>query len=158
MKKYIIIGITLIAFLTNYILADSNIDGYKKIEDLKKLSSFKSIMDFEIYYKKYIQECLDNRGGDIAGIHCMIESDIWDRELNISYQKLYKQLDQEGKVDLKHGQSVWVQLRDLNLKLVFKNLSQEEGTMYRLINAGEVDEFLATFTKFRTVFLQRYIK
>jgi len=167
MKKYTLVSITILAFFCTNIFADiSNFkfkskDGsyqYAKIEDFKQLSSFKSVANFEAYYKLYIQKCLDDRHNDIVGIPCMIEADIWDRELNISYQMLYGQLDAKGKKDLKQAQRHWIQIRDLNLKLVQSNLSQEDGTMYRLINAGEVDDYLGDFTKQRTIFLRKYIK
>jgi len=151
------------AFYTNSMLAEDNTPSaiafkYEKIEHIKKQSSFKSIKEFETYYKADIQKCLNNRHNDIDGISCMLESDIWDRELTIAYQELYNQLNSEGKTNLKLAQNYWIQIRDLNLKLVFTSLSQEDGTMYRLMNAGEIDSYLGSFTKQRTLFLRKHTK
>ena len=131
---------------------------YMKVQDFKRLSSFKSTKEFEKYYGRYIQKCLDNTGGGSGGIPCMIESDIWDRELNSAYKKLYAQLNKEEKNNLKQAQRYWIKERDLNLKLIYTQLSEEEGTMYRLINAGEIDDSMALMIKQKTIFLLKYVK
>ena len=168
MKK-IIARITIVIALLNSIgLADDianfnfnpNNDGftYMKVQDFKRLSYFKSTKEFEKYYGRYIQKCLDNTGGGLGGIPCMIESDIWDRELNSAYKKLYVQLNKEEKNNLKQAQRHWIKERDLNLKLIYTQLSKEEGTMYRLINAGEIDSSIVLMIKQKTIFLLKYIK
>ena len=143
----------------NFIYADDFSDEQsKKLEYIKTLSSFDNILEFEKYYKADIQKCLDDRHNDIDGISCLLEYEIWDRELDITYEKLFIQLDANGKSDLKKAQDLWKQVRTLNLELFSTHLEQEQGTMYRLINAGSIDDYLSTFTKNRTMFLRLYIK
>lgn len=44
----------------------------KSIEQLKKLSDFKTVEEFEQYHKAYTKECLDNGLGRRVSIHCFV--------------------------------------------------------------------------------------
>lgn len=134
---------------------------FKKIEEFKVLESFKTIEDFEKYYEKYTQECLDNTYGGTGGIPCFIGYEIWDRELNIYYKKLYTKLDNHGKKLLKDSQLAWVKERDLSIKLnsfLLDKVYTEPGTMFLLMRAGDADSMITPIIKQRTLVLKTWLQ
>lgn len=135
---------------------------YRPLKDFKTLSEYKSVGDFEKVYKDYIQTCLDKTYGGSAGINCLIDLEIWDRELNIYYKKLVKILTKSEREQLKQSQKIWLQSRDASLglahTLVGRIYDGKEGTMWSLISAGDVTELHAPMIKERALLLRSYYK
>ncbi len=135
---------------------------YKKIADFKTLESFKSVNEFEAYYNEYIQDCLDNTGGGTGGIPCFIGYDMWDRELNIYYNRLVKILGEKEKELLKEAQLAWIKERDnsiaFNSRLLDNKYEKESGTMYALIRAGDADDMITPIVKQRALLLKKWLE
>ena len=134
---------------------------YKEVKDFDVLSSFKSIEEFEANYGKYVQDCLDNTYGGTGGTRCFIGYEMWDRELNIYYKKLYSQLDKNGKQLLKKSQKAWLKERDLSIDFVSFLLDKkytEPGTMYLLMRAGDADSMITPIVKQRALMLKKWFE
>lgn len=134
---------------------------YQEVKDFDVFASFKSVEKFEANYEKYVQDCLDNTGGGTGGIPCFIGYDMWDRELNIYYKKLYSQLDKKGKKLLKNSQKAWLTERDLSQKFISMLLDKkytESGTMYLLMRAGDADSMITPIVKHRALTLRKWIE
>jgi TPR repeat protein len=135
---------------------------YKKAEDIKPLSSFKSVDAFEKNYQDYIQKCLDATYGGSAGIPCLIASDIWDRELNVVYDELMKSLSKESQAKLKESQREWLKVRDkttsLSQDIVRDAYKGMQGTMYELMQAQDSDMLNSEVIKDRTLLLREMLK
>ena len=135
---------------------------YKKVDDFKTLESFKSIDEFESSYNKYIEECLDNTGGGTSGIECLIGYELWDRELNIYYNKLMKVLGEKERELLKESQLAWIKERDnsiaFNSRLLDNKYRNETGTMYSLMRAGDADEMMIPIVKQRALLLKKWFE
>ena len=131
---------------------------YKTVEDFEPLSNFSSVESFEKNYQRYTQDCLDNTGGGTGGIKCFISYKIWDRELNIYYNKVYKSLDKNGKVLLKKSQLTWIAERDqssaFNSFLIDKEYAGKKGTMYSLLKAGDASKAISPIVKQRALVLK----
>ncbi|MCX5884134.1 MAG: DUF1311 domain-containing protein [Deltaproteobacteria bacterium] len=134
---------------------------YKKIDDFKTLESFKFINEFESSYKKYTQYCLDNTGGGSGGVPCFIGYEMWDRELNIYYNKLMKILGAKEKNLLKESQLAWIKERDKSIGFnsrLLDNKYTEPGTMYLLMRAGDADEMMTPVVKQRALVLKKWFE
>lgn len=132
---------------------------YKTIKDFDTLSSFKSPKEFETNYKKYIQNCLDNTGGGTGGISCFIGYEMWDRELNIYYKKLYALLNKNERKLLKQSQKDWLKERDSSIKfnsLLLDNIYTGSGTMYASMRAGDADATATPIVKQRALLLKMW--
>ena len=94
-------------------------------------------------YGKYVQDCLDDTGGGTGGIPCFVGYDMWDREMNIYYNRLNGDLGEKEKNLLKESQLAWIKERektiDFNSSLLDLKYGEEEGTMYALMRAGAAD-------------------
>jgi uncharacterized protein YecT (DUF1311 family) len=55
-----------------------------------------------------------------------------DKQLNESYRALFASMDEEGKAKLKEAQRAWIQFRDTDTALAYKN-SGEGGSLGGLI-------------------------
>ena len=134
---------------------------YKKADDFKKLESFKSVEQFEANYKKYVQHCLDNTGGGTGGIPCFVGYDLWDRELNIYYNKLMNVLGEKEKKLLKESQLAWIKEKEktieFNSALLDKKYT-EIGTMYALMRAGDAEEIITPIVKNRALLLKKWLE
>jgi uncharacterized protein YecT (DUF1311 family) len=134
---------------------------YKEVKDFDVLSSFKSIEEFEANYEKYVQHCLDNTYGGTGGIPCFIGYEMWDRELNIYYKKLYSQLDNNGKQLLKKSQKAWLKERDLSIRfnsLLLDKKYTEQGTMFLLMRSGDADSMITPIIKQRALILKKWFE
>ena len=132
----------------------------KEITDFKELDSFKSVEQFEKYIEKYTQKCLDNSYGGTDGIPCFIGYEIWDRELNTYYNKLYSILEKNEKKKLKESQRSWLKTRDLSLefsKTLLNKIYTESGTMYLLMRAGDADSMISAIIKQRALTLKIWL-
>ncbi len=138
---------------------------YKKSADFKPLDSFASTAEFETYYGKYINDCYANTYGGTGGIPCAIETEIWDKELNIQYQKLMAILHPEAKQLLLESQRAWLKERDSTYKLTAKIASLETkdtsgkfregvGTMNYLIETAMADELAFSVNRDRALHLK----
>lgn len=134
---------------------------YKKVDDFKKLESYKSVEQFEANYKKYVQHCLDNTGGGTGGIPCFIGYELWDRELNIYYNNLMSILGEKEKKILKESQRVWIKEKqktiEFNSVLLDKKYT-EMGTMYVLMRVGNVEETITPIVKNRALLMKKWFE
>jgi len=133
-------------------------NNYKSVSDFPHtLDNFQSVEEFEASYRDQIKDCLDHTYGGTGGIPCLIAVDIWDRELNLQYKKLYSQLDNEGRRQLKQSQQSWIKMRNETYKvqsLVMDGVYPSMGTAYALMRAGEVDNLAVAMIKQRTLLLR----
>ncbi|WP_163832065.1 lysozyme inhibitor LprI family protein [Spartinivicinus ruber] len=159
MLKVLCSGIFLLFFICTQ--AYSIDFDYKKVSDFKKLSDFSSVEKFESELAKYVEDCLANTGGGTGGLRCYIGSNVWDRELNIYYQKLNSKLSQQEKTLLKKSQLTWLKNRDDTIEFVTEflvNRYPRQGTMFRLMQAGDLDAVMTPFIKQRALFLKRWFE
>ncbi len=149
-----LLTITSISFAVDY--------QYKKAGDFKTLKFYNSIDEFESSYKKYTQHCLDNTFGGSGGIPCSIDYDMWDRELNIYYDRLMKILGPKEKNLLKESQLAWIKERDksidFNSRLLDNKYDKENGTMYLLMRAGDANEMITPIIKQRALVLKKWFE
>jgi uncharacterized protein YecT (DUF1311 family) len=136
---------------------------YKTIDDFKTLESFKSVDEFESNYNKYIQDCLDNTGGGTGGKPCLIINyEMWDRELNIYYNRLMKVLGEKEKDLLKESQLAWIKERDksiaFNSSLLDDKYENETGTMYSLLRSDDADSMMTPIVKQRALLLKKWLE
>jgi uncharacterized protein YecT (DUF1311 family) len=134
---------------------------YKKIDAFQTLESFKSIDAFESSYKKYTQHCLDNTGGGSGAVPCFIGYEMWDRELNIYYNKLMKILGENEKNLLKESQLAWIKERDKSIDFnsrLLDNKYTEPGTMYIAMRAGDVNRIMTPIVKQRALILKNWFE
>lgn len=153
------------AFFILFLIMTSSVTfafDYKKTDDFKKLESFKSVDEFESYYNKYVHKCLDNTGGGTGGIPCFIGHELWDRELNIYYNRLMKVLGKKEKELLKESQLEWISARDkamaLNSVLLDNKYKNETGTMYSLMRADDADEIMTSVVRQRALLLRKWLE
>jgi uncharacterized protein YecT (DUF1311 family) len=132
---------------------------YKNIHDFKTLESYKSIDEFESSYKEYTQSCLDDTGGGSGAVPCFIGYEMWDRELNIYYNKLIKILGAKEQNLLKESQLAWIRERDKSIifnSQLLDNKYTEPGTMYLSMRAGDVDRIMTPVVKQRALILKNW--
>lgn len=155
--------ITLCLFISGILLTVfAQVDyKYKTIEDFPTLEDFGNIDKFEAYYKKYVQDCLDNTMGGSGGIPCYLGDDLWDRELNIYYQRLREMLSPEDQIVLRDAQRAWITERDLTLRLtsaITNDIYPSDGTMWQLLSAGDSNRIAEQMAKDRTLIFIQLIK
>lgn len=146
-----LIVVPCIAFAVDY--------PYKNADDFKKLESFKSVEQFESNYKNYIQHCLDNTGGGTGGIPCFVGYELWDRELNIYYNKLMSILGEKGRNLLKESQRAWIKEKEKTIEFNSVLLDKKYtgmGTMYELMRASDVEETITPIVKNRALLLKKW--
>ncbi len=130
------------------------VHGADNIAYQHTLDEFGTVENFEKNYNEYIQKCLDNSGGGTGGIYCLIESAIWDRELNIQYKKLYSMLNDSERGVLREAQKQWIVMRDKNIEMERLLIKESnDGTMYVLIREGDIDKLTAKMVKDRTLYI-----
>lgn len=134
----------------------------KKPSDFKTLESFKSVAAFEASFGKYVQDCLGNTGGGTGGIECLIGYEMWDRELNIYYERLNKALGQKERGLLKESQRAWISEREktitFNSALLDKKYAGETGTMYALMRARDADDVIVPIVRQRALLLKSWLE
>lgn len=132
--------------------------AYKGVGNFKTLDTFPTVEAFENVHKAYTQDCLDNTYGGTGGIPCLIAYDLWDRELNIYYKKLYDRLDKNGKELLRNSQRAWLASRDqtqtLTSHLVERRYAGETGSLYLLMRASDLNDSSAAIVKQRVLWLK----
>ena len=131
---------------------------YKTVRDFRTLEHSGSVDVFEAAYTKYEQDCLDNTGGGTGGIRCeTLGYELWDRELNIYYERLLKALDEQQKKLLKDSQRQWMEVRDNAIKLNSALLDRRydtSGTMYQLMRSGDAARIITPIVKQRALMLK----
>lgn len=156
LKGFIAISLFVVPFI-----AFAGYYPYKKANDFKKLESFQSVEQFEAYYKEYVQHCLDNTGGGTGGISCFVSYDLWDRELNLYYNKLMSLLEEKERKLLKESQLAWIKEKEktveFNSALLDKKYT-EPGTMYLLMRAGDADRTITPIVKNRALLLKKWLE
>ncbi len=64
-------------------------------------------------------------------------SALWDREMNVSYQKLMKELKPEAQKQLKETQRSWIKFRDDESKFLWTFSPDDDGSMARSARAED---------------------
>lgn len=135
---------------------------YKKIDDFETLESCKTVAEFELIYGKYVQDCLDNTGGGTGGIQCLIGFYLWDREMNIYYNRLMKTLGKKEKDLLRESQRAWIRARQrtiaFNSALLDRKYAGEVGTAYMLMRAYDAEEVVTPIVKQRALLLKGWLE
>lgn len=151
----------LLVFLAVIVLLASPLAAqysYKTVKDFPTLEHSKNVEAFEAAYAKYEQDCLDNTGGGTGGIACeTLRYELWDRELNIYYERLLKALSEPHKKILKESQRQWIEVRDRAMKLDSALLDRRydtSGTMYLLMRSGDAAAVIAPIVKERALTLK----
>lgn len=155
-KVECLIKILLIKFiLFNIVFCQINpIYGADRSSYKYTLDHFNSVEDFEKNYTEYIQNCLATSGGGMGSLNCLIESQVWDKELNIQYKKLYLRLSDSDKKILIKAQQKWILMRDENVKMEEELINNnDDGTMNVLIRANMIDKLTAEMIKQRVLYL-----
>ena len=131
---------------------------YKTVKDFRTLEHYKGVDAFEAAYAKYEQDCLDNTGGGTGGIRCeTLAYELWDRELNIYYERLLEALNEPQKKLLKDSQRQWIEVRDnaVNLSRVLLDRHYDtSGTMYQLMRSGDAARIVTPIVKQRALMLK----
>jgi uncharacterized protein YecT (DUF1311 family) len=127
---------------------------FLSVDDFAPLREFNKTEEFEESYSKYIQECLDRRLTDSQGVGCLIEYNLWDRELNYYYKQLMQILSEKEQASLRVAQRLWIKERDKEFRALTEKIKikiQEDysdeieigGKMYSLLlEGGKSSEFV----------------
>ncbi len=138
--------------------AYSNDFRIKSKNEFPPLSHYKNVEAFEQHNQEYIQTCLEFTGGGSGGIPCLINYELWDRELNIYYKELFGKLDDTGKNVLKQSQIAWLKERDLSFRfnsiLLNKRYKDKKGTMYSFMRAADADKLMVPLVRQRALYLK----
>ncbi len=131
---------------------------YKQAQDFEWLESFRSVDAFEANYRAYVQDCLDHTYGGSGGVPCFIGEAIWDREMNRYYKRLLSLLDEEEKKLLRNSQRAWLKMRDSSIAFGMRLLgrTEETGSMYALMRAGDIDSMVTPMVKQRALMLKQW--
>ena len=152
--------IFILAILGNLVLSSTSFAFEQKtVEELKKLSDFKTVDEFVNYQNNYTQECLDNGFGGSGSIPCFVSYKLWDRELNIYYKKFFNLLNKREQEYLKKLQTKWLETRDLTMEYNNMLVSEEysdEGSMYELLATGHLDKLNTPMVKERALLLKSW--
>src|SRR5574344_821668 len=152
--------IFILAILGNLVLSSTSFAFEQKtVEELKKLSDFKTVDEFVNYQNNYTQECLDNGFGGSGSIPCFVSYKLWDRELNIYYKNFFNLLNKREQEYLKKLQTKWLETRDLTMEYNNMLVSEEysdEGSMYELLAAGHLDKLNTPMVKERALLLKSW--
>ena len=94
-----------------------------------------------------------------GAVPCFIGYEMWDRELNIYYNKLMKILGVKEQNLLKESQLAWIKERDKSIifnSQLLDNKYTEPGTMYVAMRAGDVDRMMTPVVKQRALILKNW--
>lgn len=159
MKNILNLTLVLCFSLLTAVHAESKF-SMQDIKSFKTMEQFKSPEIFDKYINEYIQECLDNGYGGAGSLSCLVNYDLWDRELNIYYKRLYHKLDKQGKEILKASQKEWLRSRDLSKKMTSFVMSKindgNGGTAQILIGAMFANNTLSPIIKSRAILLKNW--
>ncbi len=159
MKK--IWSVCLFFVLQSSLYADFSDFEIKELKDFKTLGSYKSIDLFDDSVAKYINACMNSWGGSSAGSRCLIGYQLWDRELNIYYKKLYNSLKNKQKSKLKLSQKAWLKSRDISRGFITDWINKEytePGTMFNVIRSQDGDYAITSIVRQRALTLRRWYK
>ncbi len=138
--------------------AHANDFRIKSKNEFPPLSHYKDVEAFEKHNQEYIRTCLEYTGGGSGSIPCLINYELWDRELNIYYKELSGKLDEAGKNALKQSQIAWLKERDLSFRfnafLLNRAYKDKKGTMYSLMRAGDADKLMVPLVRQRALYLK----
>lgn len=129
------------------------------VGNLKTLESFKSVDEFEKYYRQISQHCLDQSGGGSGAAPCFVAYNMWDRELNFYYEQLMKILGKKEKALLRESQFAWIKERDKTIDFnsaLMDKIFTSGGTMDVLMRADFADETITPIVKQRALLLKKW--
>ena len=133
----------------------------RPVENFLTLSEFSSVGEFEQYIDTYVQDCLDHSYGGSLSVRCFIRYEVWDRELNNYYRRLYRSLSVDGKERLKNSQLSWLKTRDtaieFNSFLLDQRYKNKSGIMYIAMRAGDADQAISPMIKHRALLLKSWL-
>lgn len=85
-------------------------------------------------------QCLEKNLSTKGSVDCYDAANkMWDKEMNVSYNKLMSQLDKAGKESLKQSQRSWIKFRDAQADSILK-IYNRDGTMWNIVEAQKVME------------------
>lgn len=64
-------------------------------------------------------------------------SDMWDKEMNKSYQHLMKRLPKEKQEILRESQKQWIKFRDADREVLNKIVADQQGSIYQVTAASD---------------------
>ena len=159
MKKNLLAVVFLLCVFANgvygfdYIYIE--IDGARQLDisEIKSLTEFQKIDDYESYLNSYVQGCLDKGSGGSASIPCHIKHRVWPREVDVLYEKVFNASDDSGSKAMKEARYAWKIYRHKSLELanqIIKNkYMSAPGTMYSLLAAQDSDDIHSQLLKER---------
>ncbi len=127
----------------NYVYIE--VDGARQldIDEVKSLTEFRNIDDYESYLDSYVQGCLDKGSGGSASIPCHVKYRVWPRELDAIYKKVFNASDAKGKKTLAEARKAWEiynsKSKEFTKQVISEKYSSVQGTMYSLLAAGDGD-------------------
>lgn len=155
------ISLLIIVLITPGVHADFS---FRSVESFQPSTSYKTIQAFEQQITDYEQACLGNYAGSSGGVHCLVAQELWDKELNLYYQKLLTQLDdrkdKQAKAKLIKSQRTWLtmvnQSKDFHNELLNQKYNGYDGSMYLYMQAYETYNTTLAMTKARALLLKKW--
>lgn len=104
---------------------------------------------------KIVNQCLEKDNSTLGMTTCLYDGyKLWDAELNKVYNQLKVNLKPAEQKALKNTQVEWIKYRDAEFAFKDSLYDSLEGTMYKVMNAGDRLEIV----KKRTLELESYLK
>ena len=64
-------------------------------------------------------------------------SDMWDKEMNKSYQHLMKRLPKEKQEILRESQKQWIKFRDADREVLSRIVADQQGRIYQVTDPSD---------------------
>lgn len=88
-----------------------------------------------------LDACKEANPSTMGMIQCYLEaSEKWDSELNAAYGALIGLLDIPLQAELRNSQRSWLEHRDLEIRFLRSVYGAKQGTLYKVILAGDMME------------------
>lgn len=153
MKYFLFIALILSSITAFHLVASEN--------EIKTLDAFKSVADFEVYVKKLEELCLEDKLGGVEAKKCILKNLAWKRSEKHFQAKLRKKLDDNSKRLL---DEFIYQHNNLELSIIMINRAVldskykgNEGAMFDLMYANDLDNLMAIITKSKVLYYKRLL-
>lgn len=89
----------------------------------------------------WLDACTEQNPSTMGMIQCRLQAlEKWDSELNGKYRALMALLDLSKQAELRNAQRAWLEHRDLEIKFLQSVYGSKQGTLFKVILAGEMME------------------